>query len=89
LIILSLITATGLIFSCQTIPEGPVKPLPKVALVLSGGSVKGFAEVGVIRVLEQEKIPIHMIVGTSVGSLIGGIYESTRQLSSLNGWHSR
>jgi NTE family protein len=49
---------------------------PKVALVLSGGSARGFAHVGVIRVLEQEKIPIHMIVGTSVGSLIGGLYAS-------------
>jgi NTE family protein len=49
---------------------------PKIALVLGGGSAKGFAHVGVIRVLEQEKIPIHMIIGTSVGSLIGGIYAS-------------
>jgi len=47
---------------------------PKIALVLGGGAAKGFAHVGVIRVLEQEKIPIHMIIGTSVGSLIGGIY---------------
>jgi NTE family protein len=52
----------------------PVKKEPKIALVLGGGSAKGFAHVGVIRVLEQEKIPIHMVVGTSVGSLIGGIY---------------
>ncbi len=42
---------------------------------LGGGSAKGFAHV-VCRVLEREKIPIHMIVGTSVGSLIGGIYAS-------------
>ena len=50
------------------------KKEPKIALVLGGGAAKGFAHVGVIRVLEQEKIPIHMIIGTSVGSLIGGIY---------------
>jgi NTE family protein len=67
------------IVSCQQAlragrQEGPVKKEPKIALVLGGGSAKGFAHVGVIRVLEQEKIPIHMIVGTSVGSLIGGIY---------------
>jgi len=49
---------------------------PKVALVLGGGAARGFAHVGVIRVLEQEKIPIHMIVGTSVGSLIGALYAS-------------
>jgi len=48
--------------------------MPKVALVLGGGAARGFAHVGVIRVLEQEKIPIDMIVGTSVGSLIGAIY---------------
>jgi NTE family protein len=47
---------------------------PRVALVLGGGAARGFAHVGVIRVLEQEKIPVHMIVGTSVGSLIGAIY---------------
>ena len=62
---------------CGIIPvakerQGP----PKVALVLGGGAARGFAHVGVIRVLEQEKIPIHMIVGTSVGSLIGALYAS-------------
>ena len=47
---------------------------PKVAVVLSGGGAKGFAHVGVLRVLEQEGIPVDIIVGTSMGSLIGGIY---------------
>ncbi len=61
----------------QTAQTAPApKREPKVALVLGGGSAKGFAHVGVIRVLEQEKIPIDMIVGTSVGSLIGSIYAS-------------
>jgi NTE family protein len=49
---------------------------PKIALVLGGGAARGFAHIGVIRALEQEKIPIDMIVGTSVGSLIGAIYAS-------------
>jgi NTE family protein len=47
---------------------------PRVALVLGGGAARGFAHVGVIRALEQEKIPIDLIVGTSVGSLIGALY---------------
>ena len=47
---------------------------PKVGLVLGGGAARGFAHVGVIRVLEREKIPIDLIVGTSVGSLVGAIY---------------
>jgi len=66
--------ATIFLTACQTAPVAVKKKEPKIALVLSGGSAKGFAHVGVIRVLEQEKIPIHMIVGTSVGSLIGGLY---------------
>ncbi|OGW39597.1 MAG: patatin [Nitrospirae bacterium GWD2_57_9] len=47
---------------------------PRVALALGGGAARGFAHVGVLRVLEQEKIPVDLIVGTSVGSLIGAIY---------------
>ncbi len=62
--------------SCGTAPHVTKKTEPKIALVLGGGSAKGFAHVGVIRALEQEKIPVHMIIGTSVGSLIGGIYAS-------------
>jgi len=68
-----------LLCACQTKaprPQSTTKAEPKVALVLGGGASKGFAHVGVIRVLEQEKIPIHMIVATSVGSLIGALYAS-------------
>jgi NTE family protein len=49
-------------------------PVPRIALVLGGGAARGFAHVGVVRVLEQEKIPVDLIVGTSVGSLIGALY---------------
>ncbi|HET6437545.1 MAG TPA: patatin-like phospholipase family protein [Anaeromyxobacter sp.] len=45
-----------------------------MALVLGGGGARGFAHIGVIRVLEQERIPIDLLVGTSVGSLIGAVY---------------
>lgn len=55
----------------------------KVALVLGGGGARGFAHVGVIRVLEQEKIPVDLIVGTSVGSLIGALYADTRDAFAL------
>ncbi len=51
-----------------------VAPAPRVGLALGGGGARGFAEIGVLRVLEQEKIPIHLVVGTSVGSLVGALY---------------
>jgi len=47
---------------------------PKIALVLSGGGAKGFSHIGVLKVLEEEGIPIDLIVGTSMGGVIGGIY---------------
>jgi NTE family protein len=47
---------------------------PKVAVVLSGGGAKGFSHIGVLKVLEEEGLPIDIIVGTSIGSLVGGIY---------------
>jgi NTE family protein len=78
----------GSLLACETTPpvavpqvqppivvQGP-PPKPKIALVLGGGAARGFAHVGVIRALEQEKIPLDLVVGTSVGSLIGAIYAS-------------
>lgn len=49
-------------------------PAPKIALVLGGGAARGFAHIGVIQELERQNIPISLVVGTSVGSLIGAIY---------------
>jgi len=54
-----------------------VKPAPKparIALVLGAGASRGFAHIGVLKVLESNKIPIHMIVGTSAGSFVGSLY---------------
>ncbi|MBK7965420.1 MAG: patatin-like phospholipase family protein [Bacteroidetes bacterium] len=46
----------------------------KVGLVFSGGGVRGMAHLGVIKALEEEKIPIDYITGTSAGALIGSLY---------------
>ncbi len=50
----------------------PAKPKPvKIALVLGAGASRGFAHIGVLKILETNNIPIHMIVGTSAGSFVG------------------
>lgn len=54
-------------------PKAPPPP-PKVALVLGGGAVRGFAHVGVIKVLEAQGIRPDMVVGTSAGSVVGVLY---------------
>ncbi len=47
---------------------------PKVGLVLSGGGAKGFAHIGVLKILEEVGMPIDYIGGTSMGSIVGGLY---------------
>lgn len=72
----SLIISLFVLFFLSGCPKIVTKPFAskKVALVLGGGGARGFAHVGVIRELESAGIPIDMIVGVSVGSLIGAIY---------------
>jgi predicted acylesterase/phospholipase RssA len=50
------------------------RPYPQVALVLSGGAALGIAHIGVLKVLEETGIPLDLVVGNSMGSLVGGLY---------------
>src|SRR5690606_31815421 len=49
---------------------------PRVGLVLSGGGARGAAHVGVLKVLEEMRVPIDAIAGTSMGAVVGGLYAS-------------
>ena len=49
---------------------------PRIGLVLGGGGARGAAHIGVIRVLEQQRIPVDCVAGTSMGALIGAAYAS-------------
>ena len=73
-----IVTLVVLVAGCASQPgqldTGASENRPRIGLVLGGGAARGFAHVGVIRALEQEKIPIDLVVGTSVGSLIGALY---------------
>jgi len=57
---------------------------PKVILVLGSGSARGFAHAGVLKVLEDNHIPIDMIVGTSAGSIVGSLYADHPSATWLN-----
>jgi NTE family protein len=56
---------------------------PKIGLVLSGGGALGFAHIGVLRILEKEKIPVDMIAGTSMGAIVGAAYAAGRTPDEL------
>ncbi|MBS7256243.1 patatin-like phospholipase family protein [Flavobacterium branchiicola] len=67
----------------QDIKQDSVKR-PKIGLVLSGGGAKGFAHIGVLKVLEEAGIKIDYIGGTSMGSVIGGLYASGYNASQID-----
>jgi NTE family protein len=58
---------------------------PRICLVLSGGGARGMAHIGVLKILEELKVPIDCIAGTSMGAVVGGLYAtgmSAQQIES-------
>jgi NTE family protein len=60
-----------------------LKNRPKIGLALGGGGSKGFAHIGIIKVLEENNIPIDYIAGTSIGALVGGLYAATKDIKAI------
>lgn len=56
----------------------------KVAVVLSGGGAKGMAHIGVLKVIEKAGIPVDIITGTSMGSIVGGLYSIGYNANALD-----
>ncbi len=56
---------------------------PSIGLVLSGGGARGYAHLGVLRVLEENRIPVDCIAGTSMGAVVGGLYASGMSASAM------
>ncbi len=61
--------------------EPPARP--RIGLALSGGGARGAAHVGVLKVLEEHRIPIDYIAGTSMGAIVGGLYASGLSAAEL------
>ena len=85
--ILLLIMTCLLVFNVQAQHKKTVNlkpPRPKVGVVLGGGGAKGAAHIGVLKYLEEIGIPIDYVAGTSIGSIIGGLYAMGYSPDELN-----
>mgnify|MGYP000849951675 FL=1 len=60
----------------NTVSHTAPKPKATVALALGGGASKGFAHIGIIKVLKENNIPVKIVTGTSAGSIVGSMYAS-------------
>ena len=58
-------------------------PRPRIGLVLAGGGARGGAHIGVLKVLEEQRVPIDIIVGTSAGAIVGAAYASGMPLADI------
>ncbi len=58
---------------------------PRICLVLSGGGARGAAHLGVLKVLDEYRVPVHCIAGTSMGSLVGAAYATGMTLQEMDG----
>lgn len=77
---------TALCSARAELPQPPPSHLskrPQIAVVLEGGGAKGFAHVGVLKVLEENHVPVDIIVGTSMGSIVGAAYASGRSIPEM------
>ena len=93
---LALITGRSAYAEEVVVPSSQVKPSdvlkstpgnlpahPKLGLVLGGGGARGAAEVGVMEIFEKEGLKFDYIVGTSIGSVVGGLYDAGVPISKL------
>jgi NTE family protein len=71
--------------AAQTTTALAATPSPRIAVVLGGGTAKGFAHIGVLDELERMHVPIDLVTGTSMGAIIGGLYASGYSPAALEG----
>jgi len=70
----SLVLVLGTLVASVAVAEELPEARPRIGLALGGGSARGIAHIGVLEWLEQQRIPVDVIAGTSMGGLIGGAY---------------
>ncbi|MCO5398255.1 patatin-like phospholipase family protein [Ralstonia soli] len=75
--------AYGQTAAVSTQPQRPESTRPRIGLVLSGGGARGYAHIGVLRMLERMRVPVDVIAGTSMGAVVGGLYASGLRADEL------
>ncbi len=80
-LIFLMILVTSTLGVTQTVPSPGARP--KLGLVLEGGGALGLAHIGVIQYLEEHRIPVSYIAGTSMGGLVGGVYATGRNAAQV------
>ena len=78
-----LVTAVFVIAAAAAAPPDTRQDRPRIGLVLGGGGARGAAHIGVLRELENLRVPIDAIAGTSMGAIVGGLYASGRTPAEL------
>jgi NTE family protein len=73
---LACILGAGCVWSAGSWAAADPAVRPRICLVLSGGGARGMAHIGVLKILEDLKIPVDCIAGTSMGAIVGGLYAS-------------
>jgi NTE family protein len=83
-LLVTILAWAGLLPAFAAAPP-PSSATPCIGLVLGGGGARGAAHIGVIEVLEREHIPICRIAGTSMGSIVGGMYAAGYSAQEMRG----
>jgi NTE family protein len=82
-LLLCLVLVGQLFSAAGLLAAEPQARRPKVGLVLKGGGALGFAHVGVLKVLERNRIPVDLVAGTSMGSIVGAAYATGLDLDEM------
>src|SRR5262245_65751644 len=76
---------SGFLAATAVLPQDAPKR-PRLGLVLSGGGARGIAHIGVLEVLEELRVPVDCISGTSMGAILGGLYAYGLSPEELERW---
>lgn len=83
LVVVAVLLLSGESFAQESCTRGDELDRPRIGLVLGGGGARGLSHIGVIKVLEELRIPIDYVAGTSMGSIVGGLYATGMTATEL------